>query len=124
MRKRVAASRPWVVAFSASLLLTVGGLAYASIPDPGGVIHACLNAKGKLRLIDTGAGQTCHAGEKAISWNQTGPQGSPGAQGAPGQQGDPGPKGDAGAQGAPGQQGDPRAEGRHRGSRAAGPRRA
>jgi hypothetical protein len=62
-------------------LLIVGGVwavrvAYATIPDSGGVIHACYDTgKGKLRVIDTEAGATCRAQEVALSWNQTGPRG-------------------------------------------------
>jgi hypothetical protein len=89
--------RRWLVAASAAGLLGAGGLAYASIPDSGGVIHGCYNGKGRLRVIDTAAGKTCNATEKAISWSQTGPQGV---------QGDPGPQGDPGAAGATGPQGD------------------
>jgi hypothetical protein len=62
---------------AALLLLTAGGIAYATIPDAGGVIHGCYkNSNGALRVIDTGAGATCSAAETALAWNQTGPPGS------------------------------------------------
>ncbi len=59
--------------------LVVGGLATgiasASIPASNGVIHACYsttrNPVGRLRVIDTDAGQSCTAGEVALTWNQS-----------------------------------------------------
>ena len=41
--------------------LVVGGIAYATIPDAGGVIHGCYQKthQGTLRVIDTGKAQTC-----------------------------------------------------------------
>jgi hypothetical protein len=78
----------------------VGGIAYASIPDPSGVIHGCYNTgsnpSGQLRVIDTGKGAACSKNEQALTWNQTGPRGPEGPQGP---QGPAGPKGDAGAPG-------------------------
>lgn len=74
-----------------------GGVAYATIPDSGGVIHACmLKAIGTIRIIDPSAGQKCTSFETALQWSQTGPAGAVGPQG---------PKGDTGPQGAPGLQG-------------------
>ncbi len=53
-----------------------GSVAYASIPSSTGVIHACYsttsNPVGRLRVIDADAGQTCQAGETALTWNQAG----------------------------------------------------
>jgi hypothetical protein len=74
---------------------TVGGVALASIPDSNGVIHGCYTtgagsqgqqpgSTGLLRVIDTGAGQTCKPVEKAISWNQQGPKGDTGQAGPAG----------------------------------------
>jgi hypothetical protein len=41
----------------------------ASIPDASGVIHGCRKTSGgALRVIDTGAGQTCMANETALNW--------------------------------------------------------
>ncbi len=57
------------------------GVAYASIPDPAGVIHACRNTRtGTLRVIDKPA-ETCRNEEADLSWNQTGPQGPEGPPG-------------------------------------------
>jgi len=72
----------------------IASAAWATIPDAGGVIHGCYKSSdGKLRVIDTEAGQACASGEKALSWNQTGPQGPTGATGATGATG---PQGTAG----------------------------
>jgi hypothetical protein len=58
----------------ATLLVMLSGIASAAIPDSGGVIHGCYKTSdGKLRVINTEAGQTCSSGETALSWNQTGP---------------------------------------------------
>ena len=58
---------------AAGVCVTVGGVAYASIPDSGGVIHACYaRTSGALRLSDTGA---CTSKETSISWNNVGPAG-------------------------------------------------
>ena len=94
LRRRLA-----VVAFIALALLTVGGVAYATIPGSGGVIHGCYsNLTGSLSVIDTAKGQTCKkATETALDWNQTGPQGPQGIQGPQGPQGDPGPQGPSGS---------------------------
>jgi hypothetical protein len=65
------------------------GIAYASIPDGSGVIHACYQSPppthgANLQVIDTGAGGSCSGGMTALTWNQTGPQGPTGATGATG----------------------------------------
>jgi type VI secretion system Hcp family effector len=84
------------------------GVAFATIPDSGGVIHGCMAnssgvfgpAKGTVRIIDS-ATDKCQANETAVQWSQTGPAGQAGAQGAAGPQGatgPQGPKGDPGAQ--------------------------
>jgi hypothetical protein len=79
-------------------MAVAGGVAYATIPDSGGVIHGCyLKSIGSLRVIDPSAGQRCAGVEKAIQWNQTGPKG---LQGPPGANGAAGPAGPAGAPGA------------------------
>jgi hypothetical protein len=66
-----------LAALVAGVGIAVGGIAYASIPDSGGVIHGCYNkANGVLRVIDSG--KSCGAAEKPLNWNQTGPTGSAG----------------------------------------------
>src|SRR5258705_2792277 len=70
-----------------------GGIAYASIPDSNGTIHACLlPGLGQVRLIDPSHDQ-CKPNETPISWSQTGPQGLPGPKGDTGPQGPQGPAG-------------------------------
>jgi hypothetical protein len=74
------------------------GVAWATIPDATGVIHGCyLNSNGKLFVIDTGAGQTCSAGETALDWNLTGGQGATGPTGDTGTTGPSGPSGPQGS---------------------------
>lgn len=71
------------------LVLAAGtGIATATIPDSGGVIHGCYkpNANGSiapLNVIDTSlSGGTCPANQTALTWSQTGPQGPAGPPGA------------------------------------------
>lgn len=93
-------------------LLALGGVAYASIPDAGGVIHGCYgNSNGQLRVIDTPSA-SCKNNETAITWSQSGPAGpqgptgATGPQGATGDTGDTGPAGPQGPAGSQGPQGD------------------
>jgi hypothetical protein len=59
--------------------LAAGGIAYATIPDSSGVIHACYKKnQGTLRVIDTDRGQACLPSEKALDWSQSGPAGPEG----------------------------------------------
>jgi hypothetical protein len=78
--------RPAVAALViVAALLAAGGIAYATIPDGGGVIHACYQKnQGALRVIDTDKAQTCSSSETPLTWSQTGPQGQPGQQGPAG----------------------------------------
>jgi hypothetical protein len=93
--------RPALVALAiATAVLGAGGIAYATIPDAGGVVHGCyLKGLGTLRVIDSDKGQACSKFETPLDWSQTGPQGpqgQQGPQGAPGQQGSQGPQGPPG----------------------------
>ena len=89
--------RPAVVGLAIVGALVVGGIAYANIPDAGGVIHGCYQKnQGTLRVIDTEKSQTCSSSEAQLNWSQTGPQGIQGEQGIQGIQG---PKGDTGPTG-------------------------
>jgi hypothetical protein len=48
-------------------LVATGGLAYAAIPDSGGVIHTCYTKpSGAWRVIDVGTGQSCKSNEAAL----------------------------------------------------------
>ena len=81
---------------SAAALLAIAGVAYATIPDGGGVYTACrLNGVGTIRLIDpSGPGSSllshCTGLETQIQWNEKGQKGDTGATG---------PAGPAGANG-------------------------
>ena len=91
--------RSMAVVGVAAGLSAVGAVAAASIPEASNTIHACyLNTGGNLRVIDSAApGAACDgAGETALAWNQSGPQGPAGPKG------DTGPAGAAGAKGDPG----------------------
>lgn len=60
-----------------------GGIAYASIPGPDGVIHGCRkNTDGSVRVVDSTA--SCPSGFTALNWSQTGPQGAAGTNGTNG----------------------------------------
>jgi hypothetical protein len=79
-----------------------GGIAYASIPDGEGVIHACYSPNAaagpsgaQLKIIDREVA-SCPSGQTEVTWSQTGPQG------LPGEKGEKGDKGDAGEAGPPG----------------------
>jgi hypothetical protein len=82
---------------AAVVLIGAGTVAYAAIPDAGGVVHGCYNKggllqdKGALRVVDKG--ERCRANETAMTWSQTGPQGPAGPVGAAGAKGDTGPAG-------------------------------
>ena len=74
-------SRRFLAISLAACVLCV--IAYAAIPDTGGVIHGCYKRNsGTLRVIDDAVAQ-CDNSETPIQWNQTGPQGIPGPQGSP-----------------------------------------
>jgi hypothetical protein len=109
--RRLVPRRPLLaVVLSVAATVAVGGAAYASIPDAGGVIHGCYTASSGNLQLATSATAGCHPGQSAISWNQTGPQGpqgSQGIQGPPGLPGTDGTNGAVGAAGSTGQQGSP-----------------
>jgi hypothetical protein len=83
-----------IIAAIAAVMLSVAGVAYASIPDSSGVIHGCYKATANgnptaLSVIDTAGGGHCPTNQTALDWNQTGPQGPTGATGATGPAGPP-----------------------------------
>lgn len=101
--KVVRRRRVVVAVLVAAVGLAAGGVAYATIPDSGGVIHGCYQKnEGQLRVIDPSAGGACRSSESALSWSQTGPQGP---QGPNGPAGPAGPQGPQGAPGPAGQDG-------------------
>ena len=88
LRLRLTRSRVAILVAGASLL--VAGVAYATIPDSGGVYTACMKSNGTIRLIDPSLPANhsmshCKSNETQIKWNQGGPTG------------DKGPVGDKGA---------------------------
>ena len=93
------------VLLGAVALAAGGSVAWAIIPDSGGVIHGCYdNVSGKLRVSDTDDGEpkACGNSETPLSWNQQGrqgPQGPPGPRGPKGDTGDTGPQGPPGVSG-------------------------
>jgi hypothetical protein len=64
MRKR------WILLTVTVIAVAGASIAYASIPDPSGVIHGCRNnASGLLRVIDS-ATSSCNPSETALNWVQ------------------------------------------------------
>ena len=121
-RAREALRSPLAVGATAGVaVLLVGGVAYAAIPGPGGVINGCfLPGVGTLRVIDpalappAGAISTelptayqCVGNEIPLMWNQTGPVGPSGPIGPAGPAGPVGPAGPKGDIGLPGPKGEP-----------------
>ncbi len=104
----VARSRLAIGVAGAIVMAGIGGVAWATIPDSGGVIHGCFEKEdGQLRVIDSSS-QVCQQDEVALTWNQQGPTGLTGPQGPPGptgQTGPQGPTGQTGPQGPPGPSG-------------------
>jgi hypothetical protein len=111
-------NRMVIIAGATALVLAAGAsaatAAVMSSPSPvdsSGVIHGCwTNAElnGSHVFVLQNAGTTCPKGTTAISWNQTGAQGSAGPvgpAGATGLTGPAGPVGPAGPTGATGQAG-------------------
>jgi Collagen triple helix repeat (20 copies) len=97
--------RSVVLAVVAAVLAAAAGVAYAQIPDGGGVIHGCYaKSGGALRVID-GSVTNCKSTETSLNWNQMGPQGPVGPQGPMGPTGPTGPAGPTGPQGPKGDTG-------------------
>jgi hypothetical protein len=75
----IRSTRFWIAA--AAVAAATAGVAYATIPDSGGVIHACyMKSGGNLRVIDASV-TNCKSSETALDWNQIGQQGPPGPPG-------------------------------------------
>jgi hypothetical protein len=66
------------------LLGSIAGSSDAAIPGPGGVISACLDSKGAMRIIDAQAGAQCTNRERSLTFNAAGQAGAPGATGPAG----------------------------------------
>ena len=91
-----------------AIFALAGGVAYATIPDGGGVIHACYDKQsGQVRIFDPAGGaiRGCAKTEAETRWSQVGPQGPAGPAGATGLQGQKGDTGTQGPKGDPGELG-------------------
>src|SRR5437016_737383 len=83
----------WVFGAAIAAAVIGSGVAYATVPDSSGVIHACYKIDGKgqltgdgdLRLIDPSSTKpeaaACTKNEAALNWNQIGQTGPAGPQG-------------------------------------------
>ena len=58
------------VAATIAVVIAVGGVgaAVAAIPDSDGVISACLDRRGSIRVIDPATGGACTDRETSLSW--------------------------------------------------------
>ncbi len=100
-----------LLAFGSVLLLTLAGVAYATIPGGDGVILGCYDGGGNVKVVQS---YPCPKGYTPLQWNQqgvngdtgpTGPTGAQGVMGNTGATGATGTQGDTGATGATGQAG-------------------
>jgi hypothetical protein len=83
--------RNLVVAGMAALTVLFGAavVAWASIPDGAGTIHACYDkSNGLVRIVDEST--ECRRGEFPVEWAVQGPAGEPGERGEQGPPGQPG----------------------------------
>src|SRR6267143_3352467 len=71
----------------------------SSTPPANGVISACVNREGEVRVINPNYGGRCRSSESPMSWNQVGAPGPQGPAGLQGANGTPGPAGPAGSAG-------------------------
>jgi hypothetical protein len=98
---------PTVLATACVALILGGGgvVALASIPGGNGVIHACYDTNGHVRVIDPNArtgsklSQRCGNKETPLDLDQKGPRGTRGPRGATGATGPVGPQGPTGSKG-------------------------
>jgi hypothetical protein len=75
------------------VLVLAGGVAWAAIPGPDGVIQGCYDSGGNVKVVQA---LPCPRNYTPFSWNA---QGVPGSQGIQGIQGPPGQNGTNGADG-------------------------
>jgi hypothetical protein len=91
---------PALALSTVALVAALGGVAWAAIPGPSGIIHGCYNKHGgQLRVINLATGGRCRHKEAALSWSETGPPGPRGGGGPKGATGKTGKTGVTGAQG-------------------------
>ena len=72
--------RDFVAAAAGALAASAlaGGVAWAAIPDSGGVIQGCYNNGGNLKVVPE---LPCPKGWTSLAWNQEGAKGDPGTDG-------------------------------------------
>jgi hypothetical protein len=58
-----------VIVVVGALLFAGVQIARASIPDQGGIAHACYTGNGTLRVIDLQLGQACKSNERPLDWD-------------------------------------------------------
>lgn len=88
MNKRIPTRKRAYLLMAAGVLLALAATAaYAAIPSANGVISACTDNKGVLKIIDAEAGQTCSGNQQPLTWNHQGPVGPVGPQGPQGARG-------------------------------------
>jgi hypothetical protein len=59
-----------------ALVVALGGVAFAAIPDSNGTIHGCYQrTNGNLRVVESP--DDCRSRERALDWNRQGPPGEP-----------------------------------------------
>lgn len=64
-----------IVTASCGIGIVAGDLAFASVPDSNGIIHACYTtSSGALRIIDPGNGGSCYEYETSLTWSSDGPK--------------------------------------------------
>lgn len=99
-----------VVAIAVGFFVLLGASAVWANQASDEVIVACVHTEnGTLRLVEDA--DACTKKERAIQWNQVGPQGEVGPEGPMGPQGPAGPEGPVGPQGDPGPAGADGAQG-------------
>jgi hypothetical protein len=88
----------WILGSATVACIGGAGWAAASIPSTNGTITGCYATKtGDLRVVSSAS--KCGKGEKALTWNATGPRGKTGARGAAGPTGPTGANGSTGPTG-------------------------
>ena len=100
IRTLVSRPSPALALALAAVLAALGGVAWASIPGPEGIIHGCYQKRGgQLRVIDTAKHGRCGRREDELNWEEVGPPGPRGGTGARGATGPKGATGPTGPQG-------------------------
>jgi hypothetical protein len=72
--RRIPKPSPAMVVALVGVVIGLGGVAFATIPDSSGTIHGCYGPQGNLRVVESAAG--CRNSETSLSWNQQGPPGN------------------------------------------------